>query len=171
MLRAWVCSSLCQERAVWSSGGTGVGSQGGGEWGLGVTRRRSFHAEASKCEASREGGLPHRAETSEEHWGTKIHAPAPSLYIGNLCPHCLTSHPGPPWVGLGGGQPQALPIHSVSKPITDQLKLCHLAQVLHHHGQTQGQLGRLSLYQSLALITLPTHPIQHLLESLQCTMV
>lgn len=70
-----------------------------------------------------------------------------------------------------GGKPQTLPIHPALKPTTDQLKLCHLAQVLHHHGQTQGQLEPLPLYQSLALITLPTHAIQHLLDPLLCTMV
>lgn len=70
---------------------------------------------AQKSEASRERGLPHTAETSEEPRGTKIHP----LHTGEICAPLLTSHPSPPWAGARSGELQALLIHPA---------LCKLAQ-------------------------------------------
>lgn len=74
---------------------------------------------AQKSEASRERGLPHTAETSEELRGTKIHR----LHTGKICAPLLTSHPSPPWAGARSGELQALLIHPALKPTANWPKL------------------------------------------------
>lgn len=72
----------------------------------------------------------------------------PTAQTGSLCPHWLTSLPGPLWVGLGQGESQAfLPIQPAPQPITERLKLC-----------MWGFLGQLPPCWSLALITPPRAP-------------